>query len=427
MPDGTGGVSAAPARRRGSGGVPAALWRTAFAAALAFYLDAATLITVAISLPVWRDHFGLSSWQVGAISSGLTVAVAVGAGLGGRLGDAVGRSVVFTVDLMIFVVGTLLVAFAGQSWMLLCGVVVVGLAAGADVPTALAVVSDAASPAVRGRLIGLTQVFWIAAILLTYALGFAVSRLGFLGTQLLVVQLVVVAVVTLTLRLIIRPRTAAVETRPGPPDRTELRHRLRGSKAMAPLLATGAFYLCWNVASTTLGSFGTYFLRTVTRLDQTQATGLVLVTFPLALVMSVIFVRLADTRWRDRLFVVAMVLQVAAFAVGGVTGGTAAAGMALLILLYSLSNVFAGEAIWKVWSQLLLSDDVRSTGLGLTYGLARGVAAAFLLVVPAVIEVSGGFLMWILTGCVIASGVLGLLITRRPAWHARLNPGVSVE
>jgi hypothetical protein len=60
--------------------------------------------------------------------------------------------------------------------------VAVAVGAGADVPTALAVVSDAASPAVRGRLIGLTQVFWIAAILLTYALGFAVSRLGFLGT-----------------------------------------------------------------------------------------------------------------------------------------------------------------------------------------------------------------------------------------------------
>lgn len=420
------GETAAPPGRRGRERVPAALWRMAFAAALAFYLDAATLITVAISLPVWHDHFRLTSWQVGMISSGLTVAVAVGAGLGGRLGDAVGRSLVFTVDLMVFVLGTLLIVFAGQPWMLLCGVVVVGLAAGADVPTALAVVSDAASPAVRGRLIGLTQVFWIAAILLTYALGFAVSRIGFRGTQLLAVHLVVVAVVTLTLRLVIRPRTGAVRAR-REPERAELRHRLRGSGVMAPLLATGGFYLCWNIASTTLGSFGTYFLRTVTGLDQTRATGLVLVTFPLALLMSVLFVRLADTPWRDRLFVLAMLLQIAAFTVGGMTGGTAVAGMAVLILLYSLSNVFAGEAIWKVWSQLLLPDELRSTGLGLTYAVARGVAAVFLLAVPAVIEVSGGLLMWILTGCVVVSGLLGLMITRRPAWRSRLYPGVSAE
>jgi len=41
--------------------LPAALWRMAIAAGLAFYLDAATLLSVAISLPIWRDHFSLSS------------------------------------------------------------------------------------------------------------------------------------------------------------------------------------------------------------------------------------------------------------------------------------------------------------------------------------------------------------------------------
>ena len=92
---------------------------------------------------------------------------------------------------------------------------------------------------------------------------------------------------------------------------------------------TGLFLLCWNTASATLGSYGVYFVATVTQLTQSEATGLVLVTFPIAMVMSVIFLRLADTRWRDRLFVVAMLLQIAAFAVGAATGGTVVAGMQL--------------------------------------------------------------------------------------------------
>ena len=127
------------------------------------------------------------------------------------------------------------------------------------------------------------------------------------------------------------------------------------------------FLLFWNIASTTLGTYGTYFLMTVTQLTQTQATGLVLVTFPPALLMSVIFVRLADTVWRDRLFVVAMFLQIAAFATGALTAGTVVAGIIAVTVLYSLSNVFAGEAAFKVEASCF-PGRVRATALGVAYG-----------------------------------------------------------
>lgn len=400
-------------------------WQAAIAAGLAFYLDAATLISVAIALPIWRDHFELGTWQVGVLSSGLAYAVAVGAILGGRLADAFDRSVVFTVDLAIFVLGTVLLGLAAEPWQLLTGVVVVGLAAGADVPTALSVISEIAPPESRGGMIGMTQVLWIAAILVTYALGFVVSGLAYAGTQVLMVHLVVVAAVTLALRLVIARRAVPGRLRVESLA-TGRMGRLRGSGGLLPLLATGGFYLCWNVASTTLGSYGTYLLVTVTKLTQTQATGLVLIAFFPALIISGIFVRLADTVWRDRLFVVAMVLQVAAFMAGAITGGIAIGGMVALTLLYSLSNVFAGEAIYKVWSQLLLPSTVRATGQGITYALARAAAASFLLVVPTALAADPSILLWVLAGCVTASGLTGLLITRRPAWRHLLRPDQRV-
>ena len=70
-----------------------------------------------------------------------------------------------------------------------------------------------------------------------------------------------------------------------------------------------------------MGSYGTYFLVVVTGLNQTTATALGLAAFLPALVMVLVFVRLADTKWRDRLFVVSMLVQVVAFGVGAVTGG----------------------------------------------------------------------------------------------------------
>jgi len=297
---------------------------------------------------------------------------------------------------------------------------VVGLAAGADMPTALAVISDQAPDWARGRLIGLTQVLWIAAILATYGLGFAVSRSGFRGTQILVGHLVLLAIATLALRLVLTTGSRRLRGRAAEPRVTVTPRILFGAGVALPLLATGLFLLFWNIASTTLGTYGTYVLVTVTQLTQTQATGLVLVTFPPALLMSVIFVRLADTVWRDRLFMVAMILQIAAFATGALTGGTLVAGMIAVTVLYSLSNVFAGEAAYKVWSQLLFPAHVRATALGVTYGVARGAAAAFMFVIPTLLARDAAGVMWILTGCVTVSGILGLIITRHPSLRPQL-------
>ncbi|MFT3835198.1 MAG: MFS transporter [Micropruina sp.] len=386
---------------------------------MAFYLDAAMLISVAIALPVWRDHFALGPWEVGILGSGLAYAVAIGALIGGRLGDRFGRLRVLTVDLLVFAIGAVLIVLAPSPGVLVAGVVVVGLAAGADVPTALAVISDAAPDHGRGRLAALTQVLWIAGVLFTYGLGFAVSGLGFAGTQVLTLHLVAVAMVTLMLRLAVGSRMPSPD-----PVRSVGARRLglARSAVLLPLLATGAFYLCWNAAATTLGSFGTYFLVTITGLTQSQATGLVLVSFAPSLAIALAFVRLADSRWRDRLFVVAALLQIAAYAAGASSGGTAVWSMVVLVLLYSLSNAFAGEAIYKVWSLLLLPAEVRSTAVGLTYAVARVAAAAFLLVVPVIAEVDAALLLWVLAGSVTLSGLVGLFIIRHAAWRRRLNP-----
>ncbi len=102
----------------------------AIAAGLAFYLYAATLLSVAISLPIWRDHFSLSVWQVGLLTGGLAFAVAVGALIGGWLGDRYGRGLVFTYDLVVFVLGTLVIITAPNGILLTVGVIIVGPGAG---------------------------------------------------------------------------------------------------------------------------------------------------------------------------------------------------------------------------------------------------------------------------------------------------------
>lgn len=89
------------------------------------------------------------------------------------------------------------------------------------------------------------------------------------------------------------------------------------------------------------------------------------------LTSSLGFVRLAETRRRDRLFYVAIVVEVLAFAIAAVTGGAMLSGMIVMTVLYNVSNQFAGEADYKVWSQEAFPEALRGTAQGLTYGVCR--------------------------------------------------------
>jgi inositol transporter-like SP family MFS transporter len=283
----------------------------------------------------------------------------------------------------------------------------------------LGILAATGAPTSRGFLIGSTQFFWSVGLTGTYALGFAVSGLGPSGVRLMVWHLILAGAFTAVLRLTDNARLA-----PPAPARGAgpvLSRALTGIP-MLPLLLTGIFFVSWQLAASTLGTFGTYYLVTHTALTQTQATATVLFTVPPVL-MAIAFTRLADTVWRDRLFVVAAVLQVLALTTGAVTGGRLVASMIVLLLLWSVSNVFGGEAVYRVWSHLLLPPDTRATAFGISYGVARLASAAFLLVVPVLIERHPAGLLWVLAAFLTLSGATGLVVTHHPRLVPALRNG----
>jgi MFS transporter, SP family, inositol transporter len=397
------------------------LWMMAYAAGMASYLDAAALLTLSASLPVWRQHFALSSMAVGVLAGGFGFAIAAGALLGGWLGDRWGRERVFAYDLVLFVAGVAIALLAQSGPVLTVSFLLVGLAAGADVPTSLAVISDASPPGTRSRLIALTQVLWITGLLATSVLAFLVSRLGMLGSRLLLVHLLVLGVVAVIVRGVrafntypraVAPRSSPVGSSTVVGDPPKLAGPSR-SAARIPVLTTGAFFVCWNLPASTLGTYGIYFTVTVTGFSQSAATSLAVVALPISLLTAVAFVRLADTEWRDRLYPLAALAQVGAYIAAAVSGGAVAGAMVVCIALYSLSNVFGGEAAYRVWSQLLLLPELRSSGVGLTYAVGRASGSAFLLAVPSLIASNPTGLLWTLSGSAALAAALGTNITRR--------------
>lgn len=397
--------------------IPWRLWKVAALSGMASYLDAALIVSIAVNLSIYRDSYDMGVWMAGAISAIVTGCIAVGSLVGGRLADMFGRRRVYNWDIFCFALGAIVITLAPNDIVLFCGVLVAGLAAGADLPTSLAVVSDAAPVEGRARLVSFTQVMWVAGIVVVIFLGYLLSDSGMVGARLITGHLAVAALVTWQLRSRLRPDAEPPDTEvtrelaaAPAPGGTELRN-VWNRAALLPMAATFAYYVTWGVGANTFGQFGTYLLVTVSGASQSLATGINLAFLPIALVLTFVFVRIADTPWRDRLFYVFTVVQVAAFCVASLTAG-ALVGMLVFFVLYQISNPFAGEASYKVWSQLTLPPDTRGTTQGLTYAVSRGVFAGVAFVTPALMEYSASVLLWSITACMAASAFAGVYIVR---------------
>ncbi|MFF4258803.1 MFS transporter [Streptomyces sp. NPDC001663] len=410
--------------------IPWRLWKVAALSGMASYLDAALIVSIAVNLAIYRDSYDMGVWMAGAISAIVTGCIAVGSLVGGRLADMFGRRRVYNWDIFCFALGAVVITLAPNDIVLFAGVLVAGLAAGADLPTSLAVVSDAAPAEGRARLVSFTQVMWVAGIVVVIFLGYLLSDTGMTGARLITGHLAVAALVTWQLRsrlnLADEPsdREVAQEAAAlAAPRGIELKNVLNRA-ALLPMAATFAYYVTWGIGANTFGQFGTYLLVTVSGASQSLATGINLAFLPIALVLTFVFVRIADTPLRDRLFYVFTVVQILAFCIASLTAG-ALVGMLVFFVLYQISNPFAGEASYKVWSQLTLPPDTRGTTQGLTYALSRGVFAGVAFVTPALMEYSASALLWSITACMAASAVAGVYIVRvliRRSPHAASAP-----
>ncbi|MET7730046.1 MFS transporter [Streptomyces sp. NPDC005402] len=393
------------------------LWKVATLSGMASYLDAALIVSIGVNLAIYRDAYDMGVWMAGAISAIVTICIAVGSLVGGRLADVFGRRRLYNLDILCYALGAIVITLAPDDITLLVGVLLAGLAAGADLPTSLAVVSDAAPDHARGRLIAFTQVMWMMGIIVVVFVGFALSDTGMLGARLITGHLAVAALVTWHLRSKLELATGpdpeqdrVADEKPLAEQGVALRN-VWSRAALVPMLATFAFYVTWGLGANTVGQFTTYLLVTVSGASQSVATGINLACLPIGLLLTLAFVRIADGPRRDQMFYVTTVLQIAAFAIAALTVGTIV-GFLVFYLLYQLTYPFAGEANYKVWSQLTLPADTRGTTQGITYAVSRGVFAGVAFVTPALLDRSPSLLLWVITGCMALSALAGLYIVR---------------
>ena len=150
--------------------------KAACTAGAGFFTDSYDLNVIGTVMLLVRPEFKLSAGQVALVTSSTLLAVAVGAILFGRLGDLLGRRRVYGVEAVI--IGALASAFAPNFLWLLVARIGLGLGIGGDYPASGVIMAEFANRRNRGRLVGLTFLFYVLGQVAAYLVALLVLALG---------------------------------------------------------------------------------------------------------------------------------------------------------------------------------------------------------------------------------------------------------
>lgn len=412
-------------------------WRLTFNAAIASYMDAALIVSVGISLSSWQTHFNLDAWWTGALSTFLTISIGIGSFFGGRLSDIFGRIRVFNLDILFVAIGSILIALAPNTKTLILGLVIAGLASGADLPTSLAVISERIPPDHQGRVISSTQIFWTAGIIISQGIGFLVSGIGELGITILFLVVTVIALLTWLVRVFSRSfKTMEIDLAKEAKTKNDVQRNatshayplsqlLTKTKYLLPLISLTLFYLFWNLPANTYGSFLNYYLVKAGGRSQAFSTVIAFTAnIVSALVLYFIYMKFADGPRRYTMMHIGMILTIAALAISAL-GSSSWLIFTICYFVYACGNVLHGEPLYKIWSQELFPVNARATATGFSYAVVRTITAIFALATPAIMEASKSALLWTLVICMCLAYITAIALLHFIRSHGLDSPSAQ--
>ena len=357
------------------------------AAGIGSNLGSGIIIGLSATITEWQEGLGLSTGEVGILSGALTFAIAAGSLLAGNLTKLLGLIRAFNYMNILYAAGALICVLSGSFPMLLAGLILTGFASGADLPISLTVISHDAPDEKTS-----TQVFWQIGVLGSYAMSFIVSRMeGAFGARVVFGILAGLAAIAFLWRTFSRKfkefhregerlHGAGGEQGSAEVSFTTLFRGDAKSKYLSFFLCIIIFYVCWNLLANTFGQFQTYMLVKADA-SQALATGCGIALNIAGLICGILFASAAGSRHRNKFFYVGIVIQAAAM-IGIALGGGALFMIVAMIACYNIGNQFAGESIYKVWTQESFPAEARASMQGFINGFSRLCCGLFALVTP---------------------------------------------
>lgn len=392
-------------------GVTREQWRRTTLAAMANYIDSGSIVAGAVSLPIWTKQFGFGSSFVsllGAFSSN-AISAGLGALIGGRICDLVGRKRIYQWDLLLYAFGVLWIVFAQGRAMLLFGYFVVGLTVGADVPASWTLITETAPKEARGRLAGLAQVFWYVGTLVPLGLGIACYGLGHTMPRILFGQLFVVALLTWALRQGIAESSLWASAQEEAAGMATAVRELATRRNLAALAFLVLMYGVWNLVAGTYGFFFPYILGAVGSTTPRATYALQAIWFlSTAVAVGAIYMPLVDRVSRRKLLVWSSLLQIAGFVPFIVLHVTFLTAL-INVLLFGIGAGIGQQSLFQLWSGELFPTLLRSSAQGLMFGIVRIGLGGWILLLPTVEKAGFATLSFVLAALLFVSGAIGIV------------------
>jgi putative MFS transporter len=140
--------------------------RIGFAATWGEGLDGFDLGVISVALPFITKALGLTALESGLIGASSLIGIFVGAPLAGFLTDRFGRRLLFTLDVLAFIVLGLAQGLVTDGWQLFLVRVLLGVAIGAEYSIGAAMLSEFAPARGRGRRLAGLEVAWYGGYLI---------------------------------------------------------------------------------------------------------------------------------------------------------------------------------------------------------------------------------------------------------------------
>ena len=134
------------------------------------FMDAFDFTSIAFGMSYVQKEFSLTPLELGITAGALLVGALAGSLSGGILMDRIGREKVFTADLIVLIIATILCALAPNAWVFIIARFIMGFAVGVDYPVALSFVAEYSSQKKKGSSLNLYAPVWYVAVASTFAL-----------------------------------------------------------------------------------------------------------------------------------------------------------------------------------------------------------------------------------------------------------------
>ena len=154
-------------------------WRLLFQSAGGPFLDGWLLSIIGVALIGMTPALGLSGTDLSLAGAAALIGIFFGGLVFGRMTDIIGRQLMYTIDLIVLVVGSVLCAFVDHAWQIILLRFLIGVAIGADYPIATSLLAEWLPTKQRAAMLGSLVVAWFLGATVATFLGFGmVEYLG---------------------------------------------------------------------------------------------------------------------------------------------------------------------------------------------------------------------------------------------------------